>query len=117
MTEVVNPRQVPHLFFINAVVFGPAASPNVWTNLDLSAWVGARKALVFVLCVQTGGAANTIEFRPNGHGVDVVGVGSSTLAGSFDSILAFITDAAGIIEWQTNATENLTLTVLVYGRP
>lgn len=83
-----------------------AVAPVVWTDLDLSAYIGgARRALVLLEVINTG-ATRTFYFRPNGDASDV-GAGASDPGGNSlirmnlnqASWILCETDAAGIIEW------------------
>ena len=119
MTEVNNPRSVSHLFFPGTVVFGPAASPAAFAALDISAVVGVRSALVLIKAVQTGGAVNTIKIRMDGDAIVPTGVGCAAgqIAVGDSLYLICPTSAAGILDWDTQQAETITLTVLAYGVP
>ena len=99
-----------------------AATPgaSAWTDLDLSAVVGANLALV-VLKVTAGNNCQW-AFRKNGDadefysaGVVMVGCAKAyTTVGLFDVVLV-ATDATGIIEWEASAgVANATIDVMAY---
>jgi len=53
-----------------ATVFGPATCPTAWTDLNLSSYVGAQRALVLLRIQGNGSDYNTYRFRPNGWSVE-----------------------------------------------
>jgi len=100
-----------------------AATPGVsaWTDLDLSAVVGANPALV-LLKVQAGAGCQW-AVRKNGDtdeffsaGAEMIGAakGYTAAANHFD-VLIVATDAAGIIEWEASAgVAAATIDVMAY---
>ena len=125
-TTVSNPRVVQHLFLVNTQVFAantPGAS--AWTDLDLSAVVGARNALVVLRWQCAQGNAATF-FRRRGDTDDqymaapTMAIGASGLrvdtAGVFGTVVV-PTDSGGWIEWKSSAvTQACTIDVIAFTR-
>ncbi len=106
---------------VRAVVFGPAASPVAWTDLDLSAHVGAQRVLV-ALKVEVPTSGRYVAVRTNGDAADFRGFGvgahgvqtvhEQTIDGSTRASLLIVeTDAAGVIEWISSVACNVTITL------
>jgi len=100
-----------------------AAAPVAWTDLNLSATVGAQSCLVLLKVTETSNTAATlIAARKNGDTDEFMAGGGSnniafSLAGqnsSFHVVLAVFTDGAGIIEIRANAANTLTIDVMGY---
>lgn len=96
------------------------ASPTVWTDLDLSAVVGANPALV-VLKVYTGGASRDIAFRKNGdtdqfYDTDTTSARGAALVFTKPFCVVIVaTDADGIVEWITDVSyATTTIDVIAY---
>ena len=113
MTEVSNPPVVVH--FPGTQVHN-AIGPVAWTDLDLSAVVGARKALVYLRCLNGTGFNAIITLRPNGDGgAWIGGVVRTQVVDTGVAALLVYTDAAGIIEWYTDIVAGTwAITVEVY---
>lgn len=101
-----------------------AAAPLAWTDLDLSAVVGARPALVLLRIDAPGGNRN-IGVRRNGDAIDyyITGTSAGGVAYGLDGaggsgipvVLLVATDTAGVIEWiASNADANTLVTVMAY---
>jgi len=99
-----------------------AAPPVAWTDLDLSATIGAKACLVFLKITETANvSALLISVRKNGD-TDEFTAGAahniaSVLAGqnsTYHVVVAVFTDAAGIIEWKSNAANACTVDVMGY---
>ena len=90
---------IVHTPFIysGALVVNGVAAPLVYTDLDLSAVVGARRVLVFLKVRDDAAVNSAYTFRPNGDGDNYESktMGAASLAMNF----LVCTDAAGIIEW------------------
>lgn len=96
-------------------------APTSYTDLDLSAVVGATQRMV-MLRVFDGGGSGYYSFRPNGttytqddasstaQGVSRTGVIGGTPSGSFVIVK---TDTAGVIEWKGN-TGDIKIEVMAY---
>ena len=94
-----------------------------WTDLDLSAAVGANKAMV-VMEVYDGSTTKNINFRTNGSVVErfttdsVNGAGAAGLIVSTSNIggvITIITDASGIIEHKgNNIVTDVNYNILAY---
>jgi len=91
-----------------------AIGPAAWTDLDLSAVVGSRKALVVIRSLNGSGGNSHIYSRTNGdtlNKTDGISIVLSQLSGR-DDLLVVYTDASGIIEWYvSNVAGTHTLTV------
>ncbi len=113
--EVYNPSVVVH--FPGVGVFD-AIPPAVMTDLDLSAVVGARHALVLLRVENQTGANCTVYTRTNGHALAIVGTGPSIAVIGVTNHLGYVcvvTDGAGIIEWfGTNVAGTVVLVVEAY---
>jgi len=93
-------------------VFASAAAPNVWTDLDLSAVVGPRLALVIILIENTDVLNHRFGFRQNGeveldaigsvNSISGAGSGTELVAGAWGCVIV-MTDSSGIVEWCSNA--------------
>ncbi len=115
MPVLVNPPPSVSMVIGDTNVFPNGAPPLAWTDLDLSAVVGARESLVMLKITPTN-AGNGYGVRRNGD-VDVFDLadgmtGATPLINTWVGLLV-ATDAAGIIEWI--ATGNWLTTVDVMG--
>jgi len=115
---VYNPTPAPTVVQDDTVVYS-AAAPVAWTDLDLSAAIGARACMV-ILQIRNLEAAVTCayRFRQNGDiGVYTNLSGISNLdtinQGTMGDVLVR-TDAAGIVEWIANADRNTAVCVKAY---
>lgn len=116
MGFVSNPPAVPTVAGISsdALVFD-AAAPTGFTDLDLSAEIGANEAIVLLKVLRAAGSGR-VEFRTNGDttalarysicGVNILGVE--------DAWVIVVTDAAGIIEWKVNAADAVAIRLQSY---
>lgn len=88
-------------------------TPTSWTDLNINskASIGAQRTLVFLYCLNHGGADRGIKFRENGS-ADDIGESTWTTAmgtsgGKCDDergiYVMVSTDASGIVEWITTA--------------
>lgn len=98
--DVNNPTPTPTVLMLDASVFD-AAAPTSFTDLDLSALVGARLNIVLLKIHNNGAAGTTYRFRENGEVKNVLGglSTSGTLTNGNACYVLVATDAAGIIEW------------------
>lgn len=104
-------------------VFADAAAPQSYTDLDLSAVVGANRALVHLKVKNTSGSSRTFVFRTNGES-DEVGYSTpdpesgATCAAyirpGYIGYFTVLTDASGIIEWKAAGTTNASVNLLTY---
>jgi len=106
---------------VNEVVFdGVAATPTVYTDLDLSAKVGARAALVMLYVVNNAGNNFWLMFKRNGDADlnESNDRGSMTRFSTDLNQCGYVmvpTDASGIIEWKGNvATAGAVITLVGY---
>jgi len=104
------------LTFATTQVFN-GTSPTSWTDLNLSAVVGANQAIVLLKVSFQDPTVREISFRKNGdtdqffghvayaHGVATT-VGSNTIPSSY---VLIVTDSSGIVEWITAAANTAIL--------
>jgi len=118
-----NPVELQHTFgrftYCGQTVFSDAC-PSTWTDLDLSSYVGSRRALVFLKVKNAAGSAKKYRFRPNGdtgeysYGYDRSHCSACTLSpGEFGTVWV-MTDTSGIIEWMSEVSESTSLVLLAY---
>jgi len=105
MSYVVNPTG------LTASVFGAAAAPVVWTNLNLGAVVGAQVVLAVLKIEVTGGINPRLAVRQDGE-VDEFfaadggphGASRAFPTNANESVMLLAkTSAAGAIEWRASA--------------
>ena len=100
--------------------FASAAAPDdTFTDLNLSAIVGANKALVLIKVTNGVGSTRGVCFRLNGDAEPTVGqrTGCSALYNTANSIGYIITatDANGIVEWTGDSvSQTTTLDVVAF---
>lgn len=107
--------------FKGTTVINNQAAPNAWTDLDLSAVIGPRKALVVLQISNLGAAAKDVRLRPNGDTGAPAGdwihnsglTGMNLLTNTTGALICY-TDTAGILEVKTNNNENWTVKVAGY---
>lgn len=96
------------------------ATPNGWTDLDLSEIVGVNYAVVLLKVYNPDSAAVWFVFRRNGDTDEQYGINNFTAsAGKLEEYLwgvfIVITDASGIIEWKTSgAYSTCTVDVIAF---
>ena len=99
-------------------------SPNAWTDLDLSATIGANRAYVILKVVCTSGNLD-VWLRQNGSTLEGSGATTEGVSGlqtgyvrqSGEIHLLVLTDTGGIIEWLTSAARTgTTVTLMAYMR-
>ena len=112
----------PNVIVSGATVFGPASSPTSWTDLDLSGTVGSRSVLA-ILQITAAGNMEATAVRKNGDSTEYYDDGAKEAAygcalASHDSsaalVLICVTDAAGVIEWITEASQTATIKLIAY---
>jgi len=99
------------------------SSPAAYTDLDLSAVVGANRAFVILRFVCTS-AGPLVKFRTNGSSLDqgaAAGYGGGLTSGlytqNYEIFLMVLTDAAGIVEWWTSSSSTgTTVDVIAFVR-
>jgi len=116
-----NPPAGAALTVGEVVAFGPTTSPADWTDLDLSAIVGANAALVILRVGSTNQTGQIYSFRKNGDTTEyhttsatqIVHCASVEIVQAVYYEIVVLTDNNGIIEWRANsATPNTTVTVM-----
>lgn len=111
---VQNPGDL-EAFAADTVVYA-AAAPLAYTDLDISAVVGARVVLV-VLEIVNGLAGGTRYYiRPNGEIVSTSPSGIESGVGTANAAMWLVTktDANGIFEWISAANDATTVRVKAY---
>lgn len=106
-------RSVPQWVHKNVLVFDDN-TPLAWTDLDLSAVVGKRSALLYIKILNEHVDILTVYFRTNGETAEVCydsmrASGNNIMsidAAKFGNVV-LETDAAGIIEWYAAFTRNV----------
>jgi len=95
--------------------------PSSWTDLDLSYYVGSRRALVFLKVKAHGGTtAKKYKFRMNGdtdeysYGYDWPHCSACTVAIGECGTVWVMTDNYGKIEWMSGSSDATTLWLLAY---
>jgi len=94
--------------------------PSSWTDRDLSSYIGTRRALVFLKVKNNAGTAKKYKFRTNGdtdeysYGYDWPHCSTCTIAPGECGTVWVMTDADGVIEWMSGASESTSLWLLAY---
>ena len=103
---------------VNTEVFsGNSPNPIAWTDVDVSAVVGTKNALVVFRCYNPNGGVKYFGFRPNGEAeYSVLTVAMINFACCFcpapDVGIALChTDANGRVEWNYNQANQAGVTV------
>lgn len=96
-------------------------APTVWTDLDLSSYVGSRVALVLLRAYNNGATSENIRTRKNGSGWtsnDAVDsypqVFGTRVVNGGNGFLFAITDGTGIIEWDSDQANSTDLYLVAY---
>ena len=107
-----------------ATVIDAQASPETWTELDLSGIVGANSALVILGITATADmdatavrmAGDTNEYYDAAADATAFGValGHHESGAGATMVLMCITSTAGKIEWKTEATQTATIKLIAY---
>jgi len=96
------------------------SAPTVWTDLILSSYIGARRALVLIKVKNNGPYAQRYKFRPNGDTDDYTVASDQfqgtacIIASGYCGWIFVTTDADGKVEWATNNGYNSTLWLVGY---
>ncbi len=100
-----------------------AAAPVAWTDLDLSAVVGANPAIVMLKFAETANVSTPrVAVRRNGDTDEFYGfapqtgiaTGETAQNSTVHIVLLVATDAAGKIEWIAEAAGAMTVDVVAY---
>ena len=106
--------------YSGASVFGSAAAPTSWTDLDLSSVVGSNRAFAVLKVTNDDTIDPTYSFRPNGDATDYSYSAADATPSSFvlyrsrAALISVITDASGIIEWECTSANDTIINVLSY---
>ncbi len=104
--------------FLSTKVYDATSGiPTTWTDLDLSATIGAATHLVYLKVVNKDGAtAAQYKFRPNGEAAGDALIGASSLGGNDSGgdgttvtagdcgFVLVKTDASGVVEWYSSSS-------------
>jgi len=106
--------------YSGATIFN-STSPTGWTDLNLSGYVGSRRALVLLRVHNSGLSIANYRFRQNGTSwapgaaVDTAPTVFSTRVGSGkDGFVWCITDSSGRIEWDADVSVSTTVQLIAY---
>jgi len=105
--------------YSGAQVFS-ASAPTSWTDLDLSSYVGSRRALVLLKVKNRGGFAQQYKFRTNGDTDDYSVAddrwhcSACILDSGYCGTVLAMTDASGIVEWWSNNGYSTDVWLLAY---
>jgi len=116
VAEISNPRVGAKAGFPGTKVFD-AIGVVAWTNLDLSAVVGANPALVFLKVINKSGGNANFQFRPEGDTdtwLTLAASGAATVQNNGVVGIVMTTNAAGILEWLVSVAAG-TIEVYVLG--
>jgi len=99
-----------------------STAPTSWTDLNLSGYVGSRRALVLLQIENNGGSDTNYRFRMNGsssqqypNANDVGGVfGCKCDTAQEHNYVWCITDTSGKIEWDADVASSTVVTLLAY---
>ena len=99
-----------------------AAAPIAWTDLDLSAVIGARARIVIIKVHDVIAGGRTYAFRKNGDTDEHYnapsdygnGLAQIDCANVVWRLILVLSDAAGIIEWMCEIANDTTLDVIGY---
>lgn len=110
------------MYYSGAQVYS-GNSPTSFTDLDLSAKIGAVRALVFLKVKPTGGGIE-VKFRPNGDSDDIGneagatylggGASAATIVQNRVAYLVCMTDGAGVVEWDSAGAVTTVITLQAY---
>jgi len=115
---VDNPNYTNLLHVDGTVLFDGDSPVQTWTDLDVSAIVGARVALLFLSAEYDGAQAqNTLRFRTNGSAVNEADPSpfTVTIDDTKEMECLAVTANDGIFEWYSNlggVGENTKLTLV-----
>lgn len=111
-------RKIPVCKLDGTTVYNAVINPVAWTDLDLSAYVGARTAFIIIDAIAD--AQVNLALRPKGVSEDTYYAGGNysahiaaadiRVAASFHCYLCCFTDSAGIVQmYPENNTATYTI--------
>lgn len=112
-------RHTLRLYPITTVVYN-AAAPVAFQDLNISAVVGARVALVIIKVARTASTgAAAFWFKQKGEtyinpGDPSGGYTKFANANTYHGMVYCFTDASGILQWKSDLADNTILTVMGY---
>ncbi len=96
-----------------------AAAPTSWTNLDLSAHVGKRRALVWLRVYNDATGNRNFNFRSSDTAVDQEitadthpGVFSTRVAAKGYNYVQAVTNTSGVCQWRSDGTNTTTIVIM-----
>jgi len=90
-------------------VFASGAAPTTFTDLDLSGTIGAIQAMCFLSITPT--STHEYSFRKNGSSKTTY---FATLTGGVQYQVWCETDSGGILEWDSNSSDNAAINIFGY---
>jgi len=108
----------PASLFVHDVEVYNANAPVAWTDLDLSAEVGANPALVLVKIAGAAVDTHSIAFRRNGdtdefyNAAAVHGVAAGNTPNAVHIVFLVLTDDDGIVEWICEAADAVVIDIM-----
>jgi len=99
------------------------AAPLAWTDLDISAFVGARRSLCLLAFGENSDISNnTIAVRSDGDTreyydpviMDGVAKGIAGQNYNFYTMLCVVTNALGVFEWRASVNNHTGITLIAY---
>jgi len=117
--RAVAPTPTPPITFVNEIVYaGNGQGYLNWVDLDLSPWIGANRAIVWLRCYNNVGNPTVIFcFKEKGEIKDAeydTGI-SSGYASPDDIVYVWaLTDANGVLEWYADETVLVNIRLRAY---
>jgi len=120
-----NTEAVTGVFkYVGAQVFNGNAPNGGWANLDLSSYVGSRRAVVFFRLENNGADSAGYRFRPDGSSFDPELTSVGDYPGLFstrcdpareDNFVMCYTSTGGVVEWEcTDVAQSTEVWLLFY---
>lgn len=115
----INPS-TPITQFSTTQVFTGTSPNSTYTDLDLSAVVGAVQRMVYLKVVSSVGTGMRFAFKPKGdtstYSATMSGANTGTLSSTAGDAVFFLvkTDTAGVVQWTAGTAQDCTITVQAY---
>ena len=120
--QLIDGQVTGRFSYSGATVYGSATKGTAWENLNLSSYVGARRALVLLRVYSAAGGNRTYRFRIDGTSVE-----QETYADNFPGAFSCrcstskrynyvwtLTGTNGYLEWCVDVAAGTTLVLLAY---